>query len=154
MDIYIMRHGEAEQRFGEDASRRLTTRGFDEAALAGQWLKQHPGNVDLALVSPFTRAQQSFEAVSAICPVVESQTCADITPAGSPAYFHDYLHALVTTETQLKSLLLVSHMPFVSLLVDELCERPLSLLFATAGVVHLRYDAQTETASMVSQYLP
>lgn len=154
MQIFIMRHGEAENRFTDDASRCLTPQGVAEAGNSGAWLHNIVGHIDMVLVSPYVRAGQTLEAVKHKLPIEITQVSADVTPDGQVELFHDYLRVLLGEDTQIQSLLIVSHMPFVSSLVDELCGHYHSMLFATAGIAQLEYDIESGRASLVRQYIP
>ena len=57
--IYLLRHGDAEQEAGDDASRRLTQKGERQADLAGQALAALGVKLDACLSSPKVRAEQT-----------------------------------------------------------------------------------------------
>ncbi|WP_088331961.1 phosphohistidine phosphatase SixA [Lacimicrobium sp. SS2-24] len=154
MQIFIMRHGEAQSRFSQDASRELTSLGQAESVATGRWLLQTANEVDLAIVSPYTRARQTLKAVQQHLPVNEVIQTEEVTPYGDASDFSDYCHALIETRPQINAILIVSHMPFVSALVDVLCSQSHSLLFATAGVAELNYDNTTGQATLTRQYIP
>lgn len=154
MQIFIMRHGEAESCFVQDARRNLTEHGREEADTTGQWLNGLLEKVDLVIVSPYNRALQTLDSVCSRLPAAEVMETDDVTPYGEPEQFHHYLGALLSSRSDVQSLLIISHMPFVSSLVDELCDHLYSLLFATAGVAHLDYDPSTNKASLIKQYIP
>jgi phosphohistidine phosphatase len=154
MQIFIMRHGEAQSRFSQDASRELTTLGQAESVATGQWLSQSVEKIDLAIVSPYVRARQTLKSVQSQLPLAEVMQTEDVTPYGDATDFRDYLRALIETRPELSSILIVSHMPFVSALVDALCQQQHSLLFATAGVAELSFDVGTAQAKLIRQYIP
>jgi phosphohistidine phosphatase len=54
--IYLLRHGEAEAKNGDDASRRLTAQGERQAAAAGRALAALGADIDACLTSPRARA--------------------------------------------------------------------------------------------------
>ncbi len=54
--IYLLRHGDAERGNGEDATRRLTTKGERQSQLAGQALVVLGARIDACLTSPKVRA--------------------------------------------------------------------------------------------------
>lgn len=153
MQLFVMRHGEAEPVFKDDAGRSLTTQGFIECQKAGVWLQETATAIDYALVSPFKRAEQTFDMVRSIVPVNNAELCEDIIPSGNAALVHDYVYTLVQ-EKQFNSILLVSHMPMVSYLVDSFCGRLRSILFATASVARLDYDLEANQAKLEEIYLP
>ncbi|GGD75989.1 phosphohistidine phosphatase SixA [Lacimicrobium alkaliphilum] len=154
MQIFIMRHGEAQSRFSQDASRELTSQGTAESVATGLWLHQSAAEMDLAIVSPYIRARQTLKAIQRKLPVNEVIHTEDVTPYGNADEFYDYLLALRETRPELKRVLIVSHMPFVSALVDALCGQQHSLLFATAGVAELHVLPDEVRASLIRQYIP
>ena len=60
--LCIMRHGMAENMAKNDASRQLVSFGEEQARNTSCWFSQHYPKIkiDLALVSPYTRAEQTY----------------------------------------------------------------------------------------------
>jgi phosphohistidine phosphatase len=54
--IYLLRHGDAEKRDGDDADRRLTARGERQARAAGRALAALGEEIEACLTSPKVRA--------------------------------------------------------------------------------------------------
>lgn len=54
--IYLLRHGEAEEGDGDDAARRLTSKGKRQSRVAGQALAATGAEIDACLTSPKVRA--------------------------------------------------------------------------------------------------
>ncbi len=119
MKIYIMRHGEAQQFAPSDAQRALTDRGRHESEAVARACVNQRGvkGFDLVLVSPYLRAQQTWELLTDHFSAKRVETCDGITPYGQSDRVFDYLSALIEVE-QLESLLLVSHLPLVGYLVS------------------------------------
>ncbi|MCE1713937.1 phosphohistidine phosphatase SixA, partial [Enterobacter hormaechei] len=63
MQIFIMRHGDAALEAISDAARQLTPRGCDESQKMACWLAQQKHQIDLVLVSPYIRAEQTLQIV-------------------------------------------------------------------------------------------
>ena len=57
--IYLLRHGDAEDPNGDDASRRLTAKGERQAAAAGRALAALGAGLDACLTSPRVRAAET-----------------------------------------------------------------------------------------------
>ena len=57
--IYFLRHGDAESGDGDDASRKLTSKGERQAEAAGQALAALGAGLDVCLSSPKARAEQT-----------------------------------------------------------------------------------------------
>jgi phosphohistidine phosphatase len=57
--IYLLRHGHAEDGNGDDAARRLTTKGERQAEAGGRALAALGAQIDTCLTSPKVRAAQT-----------------------------------------------------------------------------------------------
>ena len=92
-----MRHGEAERFQFQDKTRSLTSRGEKQAITAGKWLSDYLGEgalVDIALVSSYVRAQQTYCQLSEQVVVSQKQVCEDVIPEGDPKIVHDFIKVL------------------------------------------------------------
>lgn len=140
VNLYIMRHGQAGMAAASDESRTLTPHGVDEVTKNALWLKQQVGGFDLVLVSPYIRARQTC---GIVCDVIEAptrlETSADLVPEGSGENVHDYVDAAIQLY-HAKTILLVSHMPLVSYLVETFSFEHATPIFPTAGISHIKYD--------------
>ncbi len=154
MRLLIMRHGEAQPQLHDDFNRQLTSHGFLEAQKAGAWLKQAINQVDYALVSPFIRAQQTFQMVSGVVDVVDHETYRDIVPSGSASMVHDYVDVLLRENPEIENLLIVAHMPIVTYLLDNFCQRFEARLFPTAAIAQLSYDVEVGKAEIEAFFCP
>jgi phosphohistidine phosphatase len=57
--IYLLRHGDAEDGNGDDAARRLTTKGERQSQAAGEALAALGAGIDACLTSPKVRAAET-----------------------------------------------------------------------------------------------
>jgi phosphohistidine phosphatase len=154
MQIFIMRHGQAEMVAPTDVLRPLTKDGVKEAKLIGQWLLANSLTFDCVFVSPYLRAQQTADAViSQLSKAVKRQTLSIITPEDSPKDVHDYLDAVCGVE-QYQKVLLVSHMPLVSYLVAELTSDNAMPIFQTASVAQIEYDTNKMHGELITLVSP
>ncbi|WP_416308228.1 phosphohistidine phosphatase SixA [Neptunicella sp. SCSIO 80796] len=147
MNLYIMRHGDAEQSSGKDSLRALTAKGQQEALTAGQWLQQYDHNISLALVSPYKRTQQTFAKVHQSLPSARQLTTEELVPDATPANVQDLLDGILLNDPGTQSVLLVSHMPLVCYLVDTFTGQH-GPLFATASIIHIEYDKDTHIGEL------
>jgi phosphohistidine phosphatase len=140
MQIFVMRHGQAETIAPSDALRPLTPNGVNEARISGQWLAENMHSFDCVFVSPYLRAQQTADTViEQLLGIGIRRTLSFITPEDKAKDVHDYLDAVLALE-QYQKILLVSHMPLVSYLVAELtCDNTMPI-FQTASVAQIEYD--------------
>ncbi len=139
MQLLIMRHGEAEPFNGSllDKQRMLTPAGQVQAELAAASLAATPP--DLMLVSPFVRTQQTADIVRAH---LVGQTGAQL-----PWQTCDWLQSEMPVDMAIDGLqdyavgclLLVSHMPLVSLLVAYLTGQQVGFQPANIAEITLEY---------------
>jgi phosphohistidine phosphatase len=156
MKLIIMRHGEAERFRVQDNMRSLTSLGEKQAITAGKWLKDYLGDapVDIALVSSYVRAQQTYEQLSEQVVVTQKQVCDDVVPEGEPKIVHDFIKVLFDDGSQPSVILIVSHMPFVSYFLEEVHVDKQSMLFDTCSVVIVDYDLAVGAGKIESIYHP
>jgi len=157
MKLIIMRHGEAERFRVQDNTRSLTSLGEKQASTAGKWLNDYLGAdmpVDIALVSSYVRAKQTYEKLSEEVVVKQKQICEDVIPEGDPKIAHDYIKVLFDEGSQSKVILIVSHMPFVSYFLEEVHVEKQSMLFDTSSVVIVDYDLAVGAGRIESIYHP
>lgn len=145
MRIYIMRHGEAHTFAGSDEDRPLTERGELQSVDIARWLAQAlpDGKLDLVLVSPYLRAQQTWQACENVLPPAKRVLTEDgITPYGDSEHVASYLRALVSVDAP-SSILVVSHLPLVGYLTAEFDADMQPPMFPTSSVSCIDYDAAT-----------
>lgn len=156
MHVIIMRHGDARPVHAEDSLRQLSPFGHKQAKVAGKWLQQRylTTGIDMCLVSPYVRARQTLVDVSGEVKINRELISSDITPDGSVCLTHDYLDFLIKDKQVNQSLLIISHMPFVSYLVDELTVSEQSLFFDTSSIVTIEYCPEKTRGTLLDVYHP
>ena len=161
MQVFIMRHGEAGHQAATDAQRALTPRGREESQRVATWLAAQyskitevdTAGIERALVSPYLRAQQTFDVVKPLLPAIKETEIWDaLTPDCTPRPVADYLTALAASG--LSSVLVVSHLPLVGYLVADLCTGEVPPMFATSGLAHLHIDASTGQGKLLRLIQP
>ncbi len=154
MQIFVMRHGQAETVASSDALRPLTENGFNEARKTAQWLLDNQHVFDCVFVSPYLRAQQTADTViEQLKSLAVRKTLNFITPEDNAKEVHDYLDAVFSLE-QYKKILLVSHMPLVSYLVAELTSDNTMPIFQTASVAEIEYDTKRMLGEFITLVSP
>lgn len=139
MQIYIMRHGQAEMMANSDAQRALTSVGRFESEKMAAYLAEQNVSFDAALVSPYLRAQQTWGAVRAFLPETTNvQTIKSLIPSGSVSKSVNEILALQAAG--IKNLLIVSHLPLVGYIVGELAPAAGVPAFATSSIAHMELD--------------
>lgn len=143
MNIFVMRHGDAHLAASSDMQRPLSPIGESEAAHATNWLLEQyfveQQNIDYAMVSPYLRTKQTFAKVTEQFTVTRTEYTRDIIPSACASVAHDYMDTVLALHPDIKNVLLVTHMPFVSYFVEALT-KVTSPLFATASIAVIDYD--------------
>lgn len=115
MIIALFRHGHAESKAATDADRSLSETGAAQARSAAKQLAERYSHFDYIWVSPYKRAEQTWQQASAyIRGRVQVQSM--ITPSGDVDLVIDALARLPQEST----VLLVTHQMFVGDLLDAL----------------------------------
>jgi len=160
MQLFIMRHGEAQNFIGQgtldDSQRALTSAGKKEAQTMADWFEQNQISPKQVFVSPYVRAQQTCGIVTATMQTLIT-TLDFITPSGNAKQVHDYFDGVCSDsalDLAQQNLLIVSHMPLVSYLVAELTQSENAPIFATAGIAQINYDVKTMKGELVAMISP
>jgi phosphohistidine phosphatase len=139
MQIYIMRHGQAEMMANSDSERALTDLGRSESEQMASSLAKQNVEFDAVIVSPYLRAQQTWESVRPFFPeLFNVQTIKSLTPSGSARKSVNEILALQAIGV--KSLLIVSHLPLVGYIVGELAPAAGVPAFSTSSVGHVELN--------------
>ena len=165
MKIFIMRHGEAAEIAGDDSQRPLTKQGIDEAKTMGQWLSKRSANFLDVLVSPYIRAQQTYESVTHSLDKDglfshQAKTADFITPSGDAKQVHDFVDGVCSQyqksdyNDNSSAILFISHMPFVSYFVAELTDKNNMPMFATGAIAVIDYDIDAMQGQLVEIVSP
>jgi len=169
MKIFIMRHGEAANTFGEDSRRLLTKKGLLETEKMGQWLARSEPKLTNVFVSPYLRAQQTcknvIDALSKMRQLngITPETLDFITPSGDARQVHDFIDGILLHKDSLikdncsddhQAILFISHMPFVSYLVAELTGSLNTPIFSTAAIAIIDYDIKQMEGQLIELVAP
>ncbi len=149
MKIFIMRHGEAETFASSDAERSLTTRGISQSVLVAKaCAEQGESEFSKVIVSPYLRAQQTWDAIKQYLATDEQETSDDITPYGQSDDVYDYICAAAQVQN-LESILLVSHLPLVGYLTAEFVSDMAPPMFPTSGLVCIDFDLEKKQGEIL-----
>ena len=116
--LWIMRHGQAQSMAPSDEQRPLTEVGVSQVQINYQFLQDQ--TLTHVFVSPFLRAQQTFETLKSQGLQYQSlQTVDWVTPdvATQPAIDH-----LLALEGENLNVLIVCHQTFAGRLATHLCD--------------------------------
>ncbi len=135
MNLLIMRHGEAEPYASEykDESRPLTDHGRKQVRAKSQAIAAY--DPKMLLASPFLRTQQTADIIEASLERHAERTACDWIRSESSV--ESAIFEL--NQLQAEALLLVSHMPFVSMLVEYLTGARIGFRPADVALVTMDY---------------
>jgi phosphohistidine phosphatase len=158
MIIFVMRHGEAEPYKQDDQSRHLTGFGVSQSEHAAKWMAKQLNahnllkQVDLALVSPYVRTIETLAAVGQFMSISKTIQTSAVTPDGNANDVQDLIDGELLQDNSIKCLLVISHMPLVSLLSDVVCHGFNARIFDTADVRMINYDFERSSGSQLGFY--
>ena len=137
MQIFILRHGEAQARAERDELRALTDRGRAEVRKVVTARRDDLIAVDAVWVSPLVRAQQTADlALEVLGRSCVPQVTECLAPDADPERLYKQLQAC-----SVQGLLLVSHQPLVGSMVNQLCGlEPGYCKLSTGSLVLLETD--------------
>jgi phosphohistidine phosphatase len=120
MQIFVLRHGQAEPQVTTDNARNLTEKGRADIAQNINHSLSELKDIQEIWASPLIRAQQTAEIVRDILALkniqVSIKTTDLITPESNPAGLFNSLQSAAVN-----SVLLASHQPFVGDFIDLFC---------------------------------
>lgn len=124
MEIFVLRHGNAEDVAPRDSLRALSAKGEREVRYVMERSLSELSGVEHIFVSPYLRAQQTADIAEEFLLRVSknlSRSATELlTPMSDPFELMDMLQKEVK-EKNISSVLLVSHLPFVAEFVEALC---------------------------------
>lgn len=141
MELFVLRHGQAEPMARRDQDRQLTPFGRQQVSNIINANRSSLESLGHMLVSPYIRAQQTADIVAdtlaAHLPHLNTQTTDLLTPEGNIAALCQLLEPYAD-----QSVLLVSHQPLVGTFVNWLC-----------GLAPGRYNMGTATLACIDTEL-
>jgi phosphohistidine phosphatase len=119
MDLYLLRHGIAEDRTrGDDSERRLTAEGEEKMYRIAKGMRECELCFELILTSPYARAKRTAEIVAETLDARKLlEISADLIPDGNPQRLVEQLNG---RHSRCRSVLLVGHEPYLSRLISLL----------------------------------
>ena len=131
--LVVLRHGKSGDAPGRpDAERPLTARGHADSRAAGAWIAGRVGSVDLVVVSPALRAQETAGQAVPELPHEPREEVDDRVYANT---LLDLLAVVRSLDDADGTVLLVGHNPGLSVLVSELCGDPIDLSTGQVAVL-------------------
>jgi len=151
--LVLLRHGKSDWDAPvPDRQRPLGPRGRRQAGEAGVWLAARGPALDLAVVSPATRARQTWERVASALPAPVPVRWEERAYTFEGAALRD----LVRDWDQPSAVLLVGHNPALEELVDQLTGAAVRMRTSALAVVTLQAwaDAGDRSGRLVAHGRP
>lgn len=151
-----MRHGEAEPYNNDDVNRQLTRFGKTQSEYAGRRLAEYlqddlnKPSIHKLLVSPYRRTQQTYQEVAKKIAISDKIDTDLIVPEANVQQATDYIHGLACSDNPPDNLMLISHMPFVSLLADKICFGFNAKIFTPADILIVDYNAKGQQGKQLA----
>ncbi len=145
MQVLIMRHGEAGNIAPSDAERELTPKGELQSLNMAKWLSnQLESKIDYVLVSPYIRAQQTWDVVKHELNFDHQnvEVCKDITPYGQSELVIEYINALAAMKS-LQTILVISHLPLVGYMTADWVAGLSPPMFTTSSIAAVNVNLET-----------
>jgi phosphohistidine phosphatase len=135
MDIYILRHGEAEEReTGQaDRDRKLTPRGKHDLKAVLRMARKSEVAPDLILASPLRRAVETAAIAAEVLGCKQVVQTRNLLPGASP----DLIWKEIGSDYKVESILLAGHQPHLGSLVGLLLEAPLVVDLKKGSLVRI-----------------
>lgn len=140
MEVFLVRHGIAEDHAASDEARQLTAEGRRKTEAVAAAFRKRVGKLDLILHSPYLRAAETAAIFSAEFPKTPVQESPGITPYDEP----ESVRALIEKHSGLKRLMIVAHEPLLSRSASLLLtgqESPI-LGFKKAGIAGIEWTEE------------
>jgi len=116
MNLFILRHGDAEAVANSDSERKLTQRGREETQKVALWLEKKNPKIEIILSSPYIRARQTALIVAEELKLTNFLKYLEaLTPEKTP---EDVLGVL--KDIPQNNVLIVGHLPLFGYLISAL----------------------------------
>jgi phosphohistidine phosphatase len=133
--LILLRHGKSDWSGGEpDHLRPLARRGQRQVTVAGRWLADHVGVIDLAVVSPAERTRETWRLAAAELAVPPPVREDDRVYAGSAPMLLGVVREL---PEELSTVVLVGHNPGLEDLVASLTGSRVPMPTSALAVIDL-----------------
>jgi phosphohistidine phosphatase len=138
MDLFILRHGKAEQSSDRaDGKRALTADGKDEMRKIGKWMQQKKFRFNVIATSPLTRAYETAEIVARSLGQKERLVVWEELGPGGDLDALSYRASLYGEDA---AIILIGHEPMLSTLISRIISGydTGSLVLAKGGLAKIR----------------
>jgi phosphohistidine phosphatase len=151
MEIYILRHGEADPREAgkPDADRKLTGKGKRDVRNVMTLARKAKVSPQWILTSPLLRAQETAAIAAAVLKVSPAGVTKNLIPSANPAA----IWKEIRQNSEASSILLVGHEPHLSKTIAYLLGAPVSVNLKKSALVRIDFPNRSALPSGVLQWL-
>jgi phosphohistidine phosphatase len=135
MEIYVLRHGEAEERETglADRDRKLTARGKQDLKAVLKLARKAEVEPDLILTSPLRRAQETAAIAAEVLGSKRVVETRNLLPGASP----ELIWKEIGTDHKVDKILLAGHQPHLGSLIGLLLEAPVMVDVKKGSLVRI-----------------
>jgi phosphohistidine phosphatase len=135
MEIYVLRHGEAEERETglADRDRKLTAKGKRDLKNILKMARNAEVAPDLILASPLRRAQETAAIAAEILGCKHLVETRNLLPGASP----EQIWKEIGTDYKVDTILLAGHQPHLGSLIGLLLEAPIMVDLKKGSLVRI-----------------
>lgn len=140
VNVVIMRHGEAQAQAANDSLRELTTQGRTEVKQMALWLAKAYAAFDYVWVSPYTRTRETAALMlEALQHGAKLEVLPELVPEAAASKLQERVDLLLAEQPDVR-ILIISHMPLVSFLVEVFTQSGQAPIFSTAALCCIDYN--------------
>ncbi len=140
MEIYVLRHGEAEERETgrADRDRKLTARGKQDLKAVLKLARKAEVAPDLILTSPLRRAQETAAIAAEVLGCKRVVETRNLLPGASP----ELVWKEIGSGPKVEQVLLAGHQPHLGSLIGLLLEAPVMVDLKKGSLVRIATHAR------------
>ena len=140
MEIYVLRHGEAEETETglTDRDRKLTAKGRQDLKAVLKIARKAEVAPDLILTSPLRRAQETAAIAAEVLGCKRVMETRSLVPGASP----DQIWKEIGSEHKVDTILLAGHQPHLGSLIGFLLEAPVMVDLKKSCLVRIATQAR------------
>lgn len=135
MEVYVLRHGEAEERETghADRDRKLTAKGKQDLKAVLKLARRAEVAPDVILTSPLRRAQETAAIAAEVLDCRHVVETRNLSPDASP----ELLWKEITSDHKVEKILLAGHQPHLGSLIGWLLEAPVMVDLKKGSMVRI-----------------
>jgi len=135
MEIYVLRHGEAEERETNraDADRKLTAKGRQDLKAVLKLARKADAVPDVILTSPLRRAQETAAIAAEVLGCKRVMETRNLLPGATP----ELVWMEIGTDYKVEKILLAGHQPHLGSLIGRLLEAPVMVDLKKGSMVRI-----------------